>query len=196
MVVNSLQIVSLKYWKQYRYARWCLLWRCEFLTNCIFEVLKTVPEDTDKARSWLWIPYKLYLWSIENSIVRILSAITLVVNSLQIVSLKYWKQYEQQKYGLTMSCEFLTNCIFEVLKTVNSRNTIIVKALWIPYKLYLWSIENSFECVRRTRAIVVNSLQIVSLKYWKQLPRAGLRLIRCCEFLTNCIFEVLKTVHH
>ena len=141
----------------------------------------------------LWIPYKLYLWSIENSheflilnnqtVVNSLQIVSLkywkqsfitnfefdnVVNSLQIVSLKYWKQWTSQPNALNYSCEFLTNCIFEVLKTVLLFFLMQMLLLWIPYKLYLWSIENSHRRSVQIVCAVVNSLQIVSLKYWKQ----------------------------
>jgi len=219
--VNSLQIVSLKYWKQYlpNLCSWSN--SCEFLTNCIFEVLKTVLRRYIHSGNKLWIPYKLYLWSIENSMFWFHLRTFVVVNSLQIVSLKYWKQYKNVCFGTAARCEFLTNCIFEVLKTVEQfliklpnsceflTNCIfeVLKTvlyilfcssikLWIPYKLYLWSIENSDLGSLGNWERVVNSLQIVSLKYWKQWIMCKTNVYQCCEFLTNCIFEVLKTVEN
>ena len=141
--MNSLQIVSLKYWKQLALITNCEMLCCEFLTNCIFEVLKTVNNQLNMNNNALWIPYKLYLWSIENSFLSVVILVFCVVNSLQIVSLKYWKQCRPCRLQAAHRCEFLTNCIFEVLKTVVVIIAFITILLWIPYKLYLWSIENS-----------------------------------------------------
>ena len=65
--------------------------------------------------------------------------------------------------------------------------------MWIAFKLYLWNIEISTKhpCIKPTT--VVNCFQIVSLKYWNQQTVADTVTLSCCELLSNCIFEILKS---
>ncbi len=168
IVVNSFQIVSLMYWKQYISCVGFPYSCCEFLSNCIFDVLKTVGLWTISCSTWLWIPFKLYLWCIENSNVRNKIQSSVVVNSFQIVSLMYWKQSKALVKWVMCCCEFLSNCIFDVLKTVPLLSFASHRELWIPFKLYLWCIENSLHETLKNDTLVVNSFQIVSLMYWKQ----------------------------
>ena len=217
--MNSLQIVSLTYWKQcwcwcYQYLQCCEFltncifdilktvdsvdyftfhscefltncifdilktvrtWEilfpqgCEFLTNCIFDILKTVKCGMYSIGIMLWIPYKLYLWHIENSLYEFSHKCHHVVNSLQIVSLTYWKQCAVWKPLLVL---WLWIPYKLYLWHIENSNKLTIKrwlVLWIPYKLYLWHIENSLFVLIELVVGVVNSLQIVSLTYWKQL---------------------------
>ena len=116
----------------------------------------------------LWIAFKLYLWNIENSLLQRHTWDGSVVNCFQIVSLKYWEQLKKE---------------FELRK----------ESLWIAFKLYLWNIENSFETIWLRLCGVVNCFQIVSLKYWEQHWSENPFTPACCELLSNCIFEILRT---
>ncbi len=118
----------------------------------------------------------------------------IVVNCFHFVSLKYWKQYFHCWVSIAGSCELLSFCIFEILKTVHTRQHSLDSQLWIAFILYLWNIENSKTIRLFSQPPVVNCFHFVSLKYWKQyLLLANHRLLRC-ELLSFCIFEILKTV--
>ena len=69
-------------------------------------------------------------------------------------------------------------------------------SLWIAFKLYLWNIEISLILLTPTRKAVVNCFQIVSLKYWNQRTLKPSPTFLCCELLSNCIFEILKSADY
>ena len=116
-----------------------------------------------------------------------------VVNCFQIVSLTYWSQPSEGGRFYNMSCELLSNCIFDILVTTGVGLFPCLSTLWIAFKLYLWHIgHNTNELITELFA-VVNCFQIVSLTYWSQrniriIPGKG-----CCELLSNCIFDILVT---
>ena len=147
---------------------------CELLTICIFEILNAACLLSWIRERRLWIAYNLYLWNIECS--RFLSRPppAAVVNCLQFVSLKYWMQHSASYQKVTIGCELLTICIFEILNAAYVTERYVVSVLWIAYNLYLWNIECSFVIVTVSESFVVNCLQFVSLKYWMQLkdPKA------------------------
>ncbi len=141
----------------------------------------------------LWIAFILYLWNIENSFSEEVMLRPYVVNCFHFVSLKYWKQsrvinwsssgscellsfciFEILKtvilifFPLVGCCELLSFCIFEILKTVRLSWASSITGLWIAFILYLWNIENSRLAPIETCFIVVNCFHFVSLKYWKQ----------------------------
>ena len=167
---------------------------CDLLSNCIFDVLKnnidldetlrccvvicfqivslTYWKTTDRLKREfeleLWFAFKLYLWRIE-------------------------KQHRMLEAIEDLSCDLLSNCIFDVLKN------------------------NRFGHVHRTLQVVI-CFQIVSLTYWKTTESVcggGRKLLwfafklylwriekqpitsapSCsgsCDLLSNCIFDVLK----
>ena len=219
-VVICFQIVSLTYWKTTKckegvvsYVLWfafkLYLWRiekqliiknrlhfvsCDLLSNCIFDVLKNnalagkadlllvvICFQIVSLTYWkttgliektifemLWFAFKLYLWRIE-------------------------KQPDRQIQPYKISCDLLSNCIFDVLKNniVNCchnffkvvicfqivsltywkttfYNPVALHCLlWFAFKLYLWRIE-------------------------KQPSNLHCICICRCDLLSNCIFDVLK----
>ena len=92
LVVNCFRIVSLNYWKQQSRCFTRCRFRCELLSNCIFELLKTANVCGAVDTGPLWIAFELYLWIIENSLDRFFRLWLFVVNCFRIVSLNYWKQ--------------------------------------------------------------------------------------------------------
>ena len=216
--MNCFRIVSLNYWKQRKNIQTTRSKSCELLSNCIFELLKTAMHDWGRELCRLWIAFELYLWIIENSYLSSSSrsgtlwiAFELylwiienseeyyklsnpsVVNCFRIVSLNYWKQLLELTHFLPWCCELLSNCIFELLKTAADAKLKMDDQLWIAFELYLWIIENSnyFQYLRTSP--VVNCFRIVSLNYWKQRTVKTIILLKRCELLSNCIFELLKT---
>ena len=141
---------------------------CDLLSNCIFDVLK------NNICNFIYLPHK-------------------VVICFQIVSLTYWKTTCKAKYYEAVSCDLLSNCIFDVLKnnwrTETSATPLVVicfqivsltywkttrpqirfvgALLWFAFKLYLWRIE-------------------------KQPVKHLYNLANSCDLLSNCIFDVLK----
>ena len=90
-----------------------------------------------------------------------------VVICFQIVSLTYWKTTNRMVFMYSFCCDLLSNCIFDVLK-------------------------NNLCLVFAARIFVVICFQIVSLTYWKTTTFSWFNLFRCCDLLSNCIFDVLK----
>ena len=116
------------------------------------------------------------------------------MNCFRFVSLKDWTQFERISTCSPYSCELLSICIFERLNTVNRKSVAIVYKLWIAFDLYLWKIEHSMPSRCKANDSVVNCFRFVSLKDWTQLIMIIIRLNRCCELLSICIFERLNTV--
>ena len=142
-VVNCFQIVSLKCWKQHITDLFAYFDRCELLSDCIFEMLKTAMIAVKHICNQLWIAFRLYLWNVENSSKRFICKPFGVVNCFQIVSLKCWKQRFRLPSATSPCCELLSDCIFEMLKTAHHMILIMIWQLWIAFRLYLWNVENS-----------------------------------------------------
>ena len=203
IVVICFQIVSLTYWKttknvelmledelwfafklylwriekqlasEYKFCRAC----CDLLSNCIFDVLKnnfsvllsirlgvvicfqivslTYWKTTDSMMrvitNMLWFAFKLYLWRIEKQ---------------QFILLAY----------VSVRCDLLSNCIFDVLKnntyvgvachmsvvicfqivsltywkTTTEQERVAYYLLWFAFKLYLWRIEKQL-CINKKK---------------------------------------------
>ena len=193
-VVNCFRIVSLKYWTQlFVGSRWRQT-SCELLSNCIFEILNTVTPPRWLMNCMLWIAFELYLWNIEHSNPGFGTMVKKVVNCFRIVSLKYWTQSILSTNSLSGCCELLSNCIFEILNTVDAFPLCYAWLLWIAFELYLWNIEHSRSNNWCNGGAVVNCFRIVSLKYWTQSINGVILIFVCCELLSNCIFEILNTV--
>ena len=91
-VVNCFWIVSLKYWAQRIRHHEVVIYCCELLLNCIFEILSTALRLSHSQGCQLWIAFELYLWNIEHSNIWTSCNAWRVVNCFWIVSLKYWAQ--------------------------------------------------------------------------------------------------------
>ena len=115
------------------------------------------------------------------------------MNCFQIVSLTYWTQQCMQKVYLWRRCELLSDCIFDLLNTATLYRYQHPKSLWIAFRLYLWLIEHSHKSINSTFHYVVNCFQIVSLTYWTQRRTGRGDNLRCCELLSDCIFDLLNT---
>ena len=70
-VVNCFQIVSLKYWSQHLLFLTIQPTCCELLSDCIFEILVTALNGDYFEIDMLWIAFRLYLWNIGHSPLRI-----------------------------------------------------------------------------------------------------------------------------
>ncbi len=116
-VVNCFQIVSLTYWSQLIALPLYFLSRCELLSDCIFDILVTTNDASPSIRSLLWIAFRLYLWHIGHNFYTINLMIHHVVNCFQIVSLTYWSQHYWEWLLVWLSCELLSDCIFDILVT-------------------------------------------------------------------------------
>ena len=90
-VVNCFQIVSLRYWWHHHSDIHTL----NYVVNC-FQIVS--------LRYW---------WHHRTKS----SSLMNVVNCFQIVSLRYWWHPRMQKQIQPISCELLSDCIFEVLVT-------------------------------------------------------------------------------
>jgi len=191
--VNWFHFVSLTYWKQLYGLKWNFLARCELVSFCIFDVLKTTHANCWTSDWVLWIGFILYLWRIENNIFTFIFNHLNVVNWFHFVSLTYWKQPYSCKHDHYSGCELVSFCIFDVLKTTNVYNIAFQYWLWIGFILYLWRIENNYVGGGKLLLKVVNWFHFVSLTYWKQLSSLRPRMKDRCELVSFCIFDVLKT---
>ena len=140
--MNCFQIVSLTYWSQLQLAQSHSCHSCELLSDCIFDILVTTATFFFFLTWLLWIAFRLYLWHIGHNglsgghwwfivvncfqivsltywsqLVVLLKPIKDVVNCFQIVSLTYWSQLRIIYYPNFVSCELLSDCIFDILVT-------------------------------------------------------------------------------
>ena len=115
------------------------------------------------------------------------------MNCFQIVSLIYWTQLEEINKHNAVSCELLSDCIFDLLNTAIRVNVALAESLWIAFRLYLWFIEHSGFSRLIYWATVVNCFQIVSLIYWTQHYEKTRWSAGSCELLSDCIFDLLNT---
>ena len=139
-VVNCFQIVSLRYWWHLSVSTRHHGCRCELLSDCIFEVLVTPSRAQFTSTEALWIAFRLYLWGIGDTMQSWYLKLMPVVNCFQIVSLRYWWHLITSIQYYVISCELLSDCIFEVLVTPNVRERFLFTVLWIAFRLYLWGI--------------------------------------------------------
>jgi len=118
------------------------------------------------------------------------------------------------------SCELLSDCIFDILVTTvrifkddppllwiafrlylwhighnRKANITHLFQLWIAFRLYLWHIGHNPAGASQNLTQVVNCFQIVSLTYWSQRWDLSGQAQRCCELLSDCIFDILVTTH-
>ena len=108
------------------------------------------------------------VWFIEHSTLVEENITDRVVNCFQIVSLIYWTQRLPLGTPIAISCELLSDCIFDLLNTATIQRLHKEILLWIAFRLYLWFIEHSNYLFTLRLFIVVNCFQIVSLIYWTQ----------------------------
>ena len=145
-VVNCFQIVSLTYWTQLKTHNYASRNCCELLSDCIFDLLNTTAQYRALAPSGcellsdcifdllnttlyvcvtfislLWIAFRLYLWLIEHNFRQTGWIWQFVVNCFQIVSLTYWTQLSVTECKTPISCELLSDCIFDLLNTTRSK---------------------------------------------------------------------------
>ena len=218
IVVNWSHFVSLTYWKQRFFIAIEEALRCELVSFCIFDILKTTGSIDSNSSLLLWIGLILYLWHIENNRMWRLWKALIVVNWSHFVSLTYWKQplyYHYWKFkvvnwshfvsltywkqlhffGLIVQfcCELVSFCIFDILKTTPEKVFRKTKQLWIGLILYLWHIENNKLRQSLKFVSVVNWSHFVSLTYWKQHFFKTTTFFRRCELVSFCIFDILKT---
>ena len=192
-VVNCFWIVSLIYRTQ-------LFWRnkldnfcCELLLNCIFDLSDTAIAQHRLLCGELWIAFELYLWFIGHSIRVHGGVLPSVVNCFWIVSLIYRTQQVISASETHVRCELLLNCIFDLSDTACWHINSIFTPLWIAFELYLWFIGHSEASVLGSVLTVVNCFWIVSLIYRTQRANHQSVLVRCCELLLNCIFDLSDT---
>ena len=166
----------------------------------------------------LWFAFIMYLWNIENNEITwnhksnyvvicfhlvslkywkqqhlLHRTSTTVVICFHLVSLKYWKQQGTRKEARSGSCDLLSSCIFEILKTTRRGRSINNYLLWFAFILYLWNIENNINHGEDFDQSVVICFHLVSLKYWKQHNCILKVAVTSCDLLSSCIFEILKT---
>ena len=167
--------------------------RCELLSDCIFDLLNTTVSPQCPTPLLLWIAFRLYLWLIEHNDVASAFLPEDVVNCFQIVSLTYWTQQPLLHTDGWQGCELLSDCIFDLLNTTICFMEQFDIMLWIAFRLYLWLIEHNAGTYLVKIYPVVNCFQIVSLTYWTQPDGVHAASARCCELLSDCIFDLLNT---
>ena len=191
--MNCFRFVSLKYWTQLNDIISSVLFSCELLSICIFEILNTTFKMFLVFPRKLWIAFDLYLWNIEHNYYHLQAIATIVVNCFRFVSLKYWTQQKHPDKKSDRGCELLSICIFEILNTTCYWDIKTQWLLWIAFDLYLWNIEHNSSGVINIMLSVVNCFRFVSLKYWTQPRCCSTIRSACCELLSICIFEILNT---
>ena len=116
-VVIWFHLVSLNYWKQQKSNKRQAKNRCDLISSCIFELLKTTYQPYIIWLILLWFDFILYLWIIENNDGTQTLVDAIVVIWFHLVSLNYWKQQFNCNNCRIDSCDLISSCIFELLKT-------------------------------------------------------------------------------
>ena len=168
--MNCFQIVSLTYLSQhFRQCDWFCC-RCELLSDCIFDIpITTWRKTTVEAPA--------------------------VVNCFQIVSLTYLSQPWAMAGSVFLSCELLSDCIFDIPITTYRGRGVRHSQLWIAFRLYLWHTYHNRVQRSAPMGLVVNCFQIVSLTYLSQLAYAAVKDNIRCELLSDCIFDIPITTY-
>ena len=141
--MNCFQIVSLTYRSQpfiIHLSNWNC---CELLSDCIFDIPITTRIINAAAQFGLWIAFRLYLWHTDHNLPLPTDMVTRVVNCFQIVSLTYRSQLAQLDGNIKISCELLSDCIFDIPITTYSPQSISFYPLWIAFRLYLWHTDHN-----------------------------------------------------
>ena len=142
-VVIWFHLVSLNYWKQPCSRILTEKVSCDLISSCIFELLKTTGRLSVKKTMPLWFDFILYLWIIENNCCKsTVWGVTLWFDF--ILYLWIIENNVECSYMLTgTSCDLISSCIFELLKTTLPYHTLNALTLWFDFILYLWIIENN-----------------------------------------------------
>ena len=141
----------------------------------------------------MWFDFVLYLWMIENNLYGFTPIALKVVIWFRLVSLNDWKQLCWCKISVICSCDLISSCIFEWLKTTSIKKSTPKSMLWFDFVLYLWMIENNSGGGLIALPTVVIWFRLVSLNDWKQHDINLHFVISGCDLISSCIFEWLKT---
>ena len=142
-VVISFHFVSLTCWTQSCQKSNASVWRCDFLSFCIFDLLNTINTGDVGLTRLLWFPFILYLWLVEHNQTIWNKRWRSVVISFHFVSLTCWTQCRQWHDNNHWRCDFLSFCIFDLLNTIWLAIQRLFNMLWFPFILYLWLVEHN-----------------------------------------------------
>ena len=112
------------------------------------------------------------------------------MNCFQIVSLTYLSQLRPFLKWTRLCCELLSDCIFDIPITTVITKTLHLELLWIAFRLYLWHTYHNLLPALGWSRCVVNCFQIVSLTYLSQPFANNAYMTKCCELLSDCIFDI------
>ena len=137
-VVNCFQIVSLTLELQPSLKSSASWDCCELLSDCIFDIGTTTNSLYLPWSKSLWIAFRLYLWHWNHNRRLTQKTTVRVVNCFQIVSLTLEPQLSEIHQDWQISCELLSDCIFDIGTTTAPDSYHPVALLWIAFRLYLW----------------------------------------------------------
>ena len=212
------QNVSLIYWQHLGFTNVKIIFCCDLLSKCIFDLLTTPASQTVPTTRLLWFAFKMYLWFTDNTRNCSCNKKSWVVICFQNVSLIYWQHQSNICQCQAMGCDLLSKCIFDLLTTPKTKTKCETQALWFAFKMYLWFTDNTnyawsnitwmvVICFQNVSliywqhriviawqcALVVICFQNVSLIYWQHLSLHLCRQLCCCDLLSKCIFDLLTT---
>ena len=163
-VVNWFQIVFLREDSQVVNIEYFCILGCELISNCIFTWGFTRFKSYAIPCLLLWIDFKLYFYVRIHKYVRRHSRHRFVVNWFQIVFLREDSQEKPKNLWQHNSCELISNCIFTWGFTRTVLTKVMLKALWIDFKLYFYVRIHKGMSPHVMSLIVVNWFQIVFLR--------------------------------
>ena len=143
--------------------------------------------------SLLWFAFKFYLWQRSYKKTIQLPLELAVVICFQILSLTTFLQAGVFTARAKISCDLLSNFIFDnVLTSLTLDDTIVIR-LWFAFKFYLW--QRSYKPTRRLKRHlrVVICFQILSLTTFLQVAICIWQLRFRCDLLSNFIFDNVLT---
>jgi len=191
---------------------------CDLLSNFIFDNVLTSLQSEQFTRLQLWFAFKFYLWQRSYKTPIMYNYHLLVVICFQILSLTTFLQAQCMKLLWCMSCDLLSNFIFDnvltrlsysargrlrcdllsnfIFDNVLTRNrepSCDWNWLWFAFKFYLWQRSYKPPLVFLTLLIVVICFQILSLTTFLQEIVWSIWINQGCDLLSNFIFDNVLT---
>ena len=244
IVVICFQILSLTTFLQFIPYKLMTTVGCDLLSNFIFDNVLTIMGKNINFINMLWFAFKFYLWQRSYNQMLWINLWLCVVICFQILSLTTFLQYRNRKVCLgcvvicfqilslttflqsvamiqpcLMSCDLLSNFIFDNVLTIESPVNRYALVLWFAFKFYLWQRsynvmlfnytvhllwfafkfylwQRSYNCCGEfsRNLIVVICFQILSLTTFLQFKYTIIRFTTSCDLLSNFIFDNVLTM--
>jgi len=163
------------------------------LSNFIFDNVLTSLNCSYVFRLLLWFAFKFYLWQRSYKLSSQVLLSQQVVICFQILSLTTFLQANNTMTKNEISCDLLSNFIFDNVLTSLLENRWRIRRLWFAFKFYLWQRSYKLSAISIDCCWVVICFQILSLTTFLQVNLILIYLRTSCDLLSNFIFDNVLT---